>query len=367
MPLSQPLPPKPPFGALRKAFTLIELLVVIAIIAILIALLLPAVQKVRAAAARIQCVNNLKQLTLGLHSYHDVYKRFPVGEYNDDNENWGWGCAVLPYIEQMPLWNALWGTYGVNFMIFIPGGGLNIYLPPLNPATYTPGYDIDNVPGQVCSPTAGNNAPSTALSVFMCPSDLWPTNTTSGYGKTNYLGNMGNDTSGNGTGAVNGSNSWASWTQPDGGTENGMLLQSNDNNNTWTVSIAMVTDGTSNTVFLGEVTTNLNCYQKTALNQFPIWAGGNPNQEGMGNQHNYFRVVDSAYLPNNNTGAGAGGCNSGGNAAITDRSYSSQHTGGVNLSFADGSVRFCFNSISGATYRAIGSRNGGEVAGSDMP
>jgi prepilin-type N-terminal cleavage/methylation domain-containing protein len=100
----------------RRAFTLVELLVVIAIIGILVALLLPAVQAAREAARRMQCGNNLKQLSLGMHNYHDTYKVFPPQDIQatvppcsagNNNFKWGWGSSILPFIEQGPLYDQL--------------------------------------------------------------------------------------------------------------------------------------------------------------------------------------------------------------------------------------------------------------------
>jgi len=358
----------------RLGFTLIELLVVIAIIAILIGLLVPAVQKVRAAAARAQCQNNLKQLGLALQSYHDTYKKFPVGEFNDDNVNWGWGTAILPYIEQAPLYNILKADTVTFFMIFIPGGGLNSGSPYLaggtNADNNRPQVTVGGVTrecGGSVNELAGGGAAKTVLSVFMCPSDVWPTQTsTRNLGKSNYLGCMGSDTSGYAVGGT-----WASWSAPGGVSgANGMLLQSNNNDRTYPVTIAMCSDGTSNTVFVGEVTANANTYGSyqngnlitpavylvNETNRFPVWAGGTPSFGGQGVQMNYFRFMDVGYPLNLK--------NNGVNAA-PDRCYGSQHTGGANFLFVDGSVRFVSDGIDPVIYRAMGTRNGGEAVANE--
>jgi len=157
----------------RAGFTLIELLVVIAIIAILIGLLLPAVQKVREAAARMSCSNNLKQLAIGVHSYHDAYGKFPsngpADTYNAAGANWSWLAKILPNIEQ----GNIYGQLG-----------------------------IDNVPSNHLNQNAATLA-AIALPVktFLCPSDIAingnpRTNTADiggTVGNTNYKGVCGDN------------------------------------------------------------------------------------------------------------------------------------------------------------------------------
>jgi prepilin-type N-terminal cleavage/methylation domain-containing protein len=161
----------------RQGFTLIELLVVIAVIAVLIALLLPAVQSARAAARRAQCVNNLKQLGLGLHNFESTYSAFPKGVnepfvnglntnqvsdtlVSDVREPFGpnWAVMILPYLEQQVLFNA-------SNVVGYPGWA----------ATVTPG--VDSAPGAANYNLdwANTTLRTTRLSVFVCPDDPYNT------------------------------------------------------------------------------------------------------------------------------------------------------------------------------------------------
>ncbi len=214
----------------RGAFTLIELLVVIAIIGVLIGLLLPAVQKVRDAASRAQCTNNLKQIGLALHSYHDAMGSFPPG-YMDGNPagpntpdmdvgpGWGWAAYLLPFLEQQNVYNQ------INFSVGI-GLGSN---------------------------TAVSQVP---LKVFQCPADpyqqsftAWPTSVVVAHG--NYVGcngwvecfaNAGGDynPSSDGGAAMDGD------TGATGAAGDGLFYRNSQNR------IASVTDGLSNTIIVGE-------------------------------------------------------------------------------------------------------------------
>jgi len=340
----------------QSGFTLIELLVVIAIIAVLIALLLPAVQQAREAARRTQCKNNLKQLGLALHNFHDTFRHFPVGEYNDDHTNWGWTVYLLPYFDQAPLYTVMVNVTSDSNCMFIPanmGGGPNTVS---GSASFSGAPNIDNInsptanygTGQTnlnCGVSQGiaGGAASKLLSVLVCPSDIMP-NFQNGYAKTCYLGNLGN------------SANWGGTTLSSGGyvgnKQNGVLMNAGDNNNTYTTDMGGVNDGTSNTLAIGEVTASNGATISNNLG--PYWAGGRGQFNGWnGNTAaEQFRAADVNY-PINNTVA----------SYVSDFSFRSKHTGGAHFLLVDGSVRFISQNLDGLVYSALGSRNGGETVG----
>jgi prepilin-type N-terminal cleavage/methylation domain-containing protein len=217
----------------RSGFTLIELLVVIAIIAVLIGLLLPAVQSAREAARRAQCVNNLKQMGLAAHNYQDVYDVVPWGSGPWGGNDWSTHVLLLPFMEQSPLYN-----------------GLNFY----------DGNDWDNINPQPASENSFLNFSFQVVQVnsFLCPSDpdrITQVQAATGklYGHNNYCGNTGSnvwslwDVVGN---AYDGVFNWVGGIQIRNGVIRGNLPMGNLP--PFCVSFAMITDGLSNTAFFSE-------------------------------------------------------------------------------------------------------------------
>jgi prepilin-type N-terminal cleavage/methylation domain-containing protein/prepilin-type processing-associated H-X9-DG protein len=313
----------------RKGFTLIELLVVIAIIAILIGLLLPAVQKVREAAARMQCSNNLKQIGLASHNYHDVYKRLPpglnlpigtgsgmlfptnalvtsgkVGQPPIPLAFMSWVECLLPYIEQGPLYSQM------NFTV----------------------REYGNANG----PTSLG---ATVIPIMICPSDPMP-NTVSTYttgGVTYYFGM-------NSYGACGGTQTYYTSSM----TCDGLYYYNSK------VKMTGITDGTSNTIAFGERWHWDPVYP--AIQTLGGWAWANSNAV-----EDYLL---STFTPVNYT-LPAGTVTGSPNYPEDNRinSFGSQHTGGANFAMADGSVHFfSFTSNSDLpVFQALGTRAGGEV------
>jgi prepilin-type N-terminal cleavage/methylation domain-containing protein/prepilin-type processing-associated H-X9-DG protein len=306
---------------IRKAFTLIELLVVIAIIGILIGLLLPAVQKVRDAAARLQCTNNLKQIGLAMMNYESTYRMFPSGYLDNLSINpmnpaatsnpdpaigWGWGTLILPYLEQEPLFKSI-----------------NVNSIAMN----------NNSAGAVAFR-------KTVIKGFLCPSDDTGLNTftTNGFelAKCSYAG-------------MNGQAELADFDTAFGA---GMLLRGRG------VSISEVTDGLSNTLFVGERSSKS---AKQAIGMLPgvcTWVGALPGGDLDGESPALYILghtgdITDPHKPNTPQPDGF----------YHAEDFTSKHSGGVNFLFGDGSVRFITDSINGQTWAKLGTRAGGEVPG----
>ena len=347
----------------RSGFTLIELLVVIAIIGVLIALLLPAVQAAREAARRAQCVNNLKQIGLALHNYENVHGKFPPGRINTyvagNGHCWGAYSQLMPQLDLQTLFNAM------NFS--------------MNP---DPDYTTT-------SAAVNATAAVTVVATLLCPSDGGPWLVPVGggqYAGHNYLLNVG-------TGYSVVQNPPAPMTQPDG------ILYENS-----AVSIAMIRDGTSQTIAISETVRStvgaptgantLSVFAQNPLSGFVITgnntAGHGPPivsdddyanqcltssppgfQPTRGIKWLYGAPGHSMYnhrrTPNDRRYDCRGGLPHSDKSPadwknlslnITSRSH---HPGGVDSLFCDGHVQFMKDSISVTVWQSLGSREGGEL------
>ena len=346
---------------MRKGFTLVELLVVIAIIGILVGLLLPAVQAAREAARRMQCSNNVKQLSLASQTYHDAYNSLPIcywqqsapGMVNLGSPALGrqtsWMIGILPYIEQSALYNQI---------SFTPGSML---VPvPANPPVVT---------GNINAWAATQRIPA-----FKCPSDTSPdllaargdlTNAplpAIPFAVTSYKGCQGANWNVTGPGAVYNTTAAPLGTSRFGSAIVGVGLGSSLDrgngvfsrgwNNAAKTNMSAITDGTSNTYLVGESMADYTNWSMWFMSGGTIATTSIPLNA---------RPVCAAYLPSMTIRAGKIACR---NDQASNSGFDSDHTGGGNFGLVDGSVRFVSSSIDRDAYRGTATVSGGEIIAS---
>ena len=314
----------------RKAFTLIELLVVIAIIAVLIALLLPAVQQAREAARRTQCKNNLKNLTLAMHNYHDSYTHLAPGtimapgnanragvgggDWADDNN---WLQMILPYIDQTPMYNS------IDFRNSWHNG----------------------------APATGVVMAQTKISLESCPTDgieIDEPGTNWARIRGNYVVNFGNIAYGG-----------PRVSPYNGITYGGSPFQIQTGN-----SFAAITDGTSSTLMFGEILTLDGGGWLGYTSEVMLAGGGAFTAYNTPNTTACESLARQCFAGKN---SGVPCCTliGGSSSDVVNQVISarSKHTGGVHVSLCDGAVRFISDNIDVGVWRALSTARGGEIVG----
>jgi prepilin-type N-terminal cleavage/methylation domain-containing protein/prepilin-type processing-associated H-X9-DG protein len=342
-----------PRAVRRPGFTLVELLVVIAIIGVLIGLLLPAVQRVREAASRIKCANNLKQMALALHNYHDIYNGMPSGVDNFFHVHWHWSwfAKILPFIEQDNLYREAdaWANIqqtAVHWPFPSPSGTDGW-------ANWSPwGGWVFGLAQPGPNPALGKVMP-----LYMCPSEP----------ESRIIQ----------AGTFNGQIVFMATTSYQGVSGRNYLTNDGALGSDHQVNLLHITDGTSNTVLIGE--------RATAKNQsmtFGIWFAGcgqrsqklSGDDEYRGSadvvlgvrelntQTNGWTFIDSCpagpyhFQPQGQIKDTTGTLN----PNCDQFHYWSYHIGGANWAYADGSVHF-LSYAADSVLEAMGTRNGGEV------
>jgi prepilin-type N-terminal cleavage/methylation domain-containing protein/prepilin-type processing-associated H-X9-DG protein len=336
-------------STIRAGFTLIELLVVIAIIGVLISLLLPAVQKVREAANRTQCQNNLKQIGLGLHNYHDVHKRFPPGYIdanratsasasgtpdNDVGPGWGWASLLLPYVEQENVYRRI--DFGQTV-----GMGVNLQISQQPLAVFQcPSDDLQDAFGVYDSTFSTPIATLAHGNYVGCNGWVECFNNAGGF----FSGGVGNDGLPGTTGAA----------------ANGVFYRNSKTN------IASVIDGLSNTIIVGERSSNHSPSTWTGAvpgGRCPAWMATQPFAQpyapppGPAYDNADFGEAlilahcNATHLPNADF------------PVFDADTFYSKHPSGTNFLFGDGSVHFLSSGIDPTTYQNLSTIAGGEVLG----